>query len=35
MKRYQLDFKVFISKLGVNDQQINKSLQSPPRKKNN
>ena len=31
-KRYQLDFKVCISKLGVNDQQINKSLQSPPRK---
>ena len=25
-KRYQLDFKVWISKLGANDQQINKSL---------
>ena len=26
MKQYQLDFKVCISKLGVNDQQINKLL---------
>ena len=34
-KRYQLDFKVCNSKLGVNNQQINKSLQSPPHKKNN
>ena len=34
MQTYQFDFKLCISKLDINDQQINKLLRFPPHKKN-